>query len=107
MIKLVIVLACLNGVSAPQPSMRDRWFGPDKVKHFLMSAFIQSATFSAARAAKSSRSNAQVIAGVSSTVFGIGKEIYDRRRARPFSAKDLLWDGAGALTAAALLNGTR
>ena len=72
-----------------------------------MSAFIQSATFSAARAAKSSRSNAQVIASVSSTVFGIGKEIYDRRTARPFSARDLVWGGAGALTAAALLNGTR
>jgi uncharacterized protein YfiM (DUF2279 family) len=37
----------------------------------------------------------------------VGKEAFDRRRGRPFSVKDLIWDGGGALTAAALLNGTR
>ena len=91
--------------SAPAPA--DRWFGSDKVKHFLMSALIQSASYSAARSAGVSRSNAQLGASVISMTFGIAKEVRDKRQARPFSVRDLAWDGAGALAAAALLNGTR
>ena len=113
MIKVLLLLACVNGSARPPRQAHetrpatDRWFAPDKVKHFFVSAFIQSATFSTVRVAKASRSNAQLIAGVTSTAFGIGKEIHDRRTSKQFSAKDLVWDGAGALTAAALLNGTR
>ena len=115
---IVLLIACLCG-SDPKPVLRvpsqpvaqqrsqDRWFGPDKVKHFLMTAFIQSASFSAGRAAGASRSNAQLIGGVSSAAFGIGKEVQDRRNAKPFSLRDLVWDASGALTAASLLNGTR
>ena len=106
--RVLVLLALLTATASPAAAQsRDRWFGPDKVKHFFMSALIQSATFSVARAAKTSRSNAQVAASVTSVAFGIGKEIHDRRNAKPFSARDLVWDGAGALTAAALLNGTR
>ena len=100
-------LALITLLNAPEPRQPDRWFGADKVKHFLMSAFIQSAAFSAARAAGSSRPNAQIVAGVSSFTFAVGKEVFDRRRGRPFSVKDLVWDGGGSLTAASLLNGTR
>jgi uncharacterized protein YfiM (DUF2279 family) len=90
----------------PAPS-RDRWFGVDKVKHLFMSAFVQSAAFSAARAAKLSVSNAQSAAGVATGVVGIGREIHDKRLGKPFSLKDLTWDAAGAVAAAALLNKTR
>ena len=86
---------------------KDGWFGVDKVKHFLVSAFVQSATFSAARAAKVPRPNAHVLAGVSTAAAGIGREVHDRRRGRVFSAKDLAWDAAGGLAAAAMMNGTR
>ena len=89
------------------PASRDRWFATDKVKHFFMSALIQSSAYSLARTAQASRSNAQVAAGVTSMVFGVAKEVRDRREAKVFSLKDLVWDGAGALMAAALLNGTR
>lgn len=101
------MMALLRASPPATPPAADAWLGTDKVKHFLMSAFIQSAAFSVARAAGVSRSNAQVIGGISSLTFGLGKEVLDRRRARQFSVKDLVWDGAGALTAAALLNGTR
>jgi uncharacterized protein YfiM (DUF2279 family) len=94
------------GARQHQPAA-DRWFATDKVKHFLMSAMIQSTAYSLARSAEVSRSNAQVAAGVASVVFGVAKEVKDRRQARVFSVKDLVWDGAGALAAAALLNGTR
>lgn len=100
-------MALLNASPASPPPETDAWLGADKVKHFLMSAFIQSAAFSVARTARISRSGAQGIGGVSSMAFGLGKEVLDRRRSRRFSVKDLVWDGAGALTAAALLNGTR
>ena len=30
----------------------DHWFGADKVKHFFMSAFVESVTYSALRASK-------------------------------------------------------
>ena len=107
---MVITLAmcsCLMVAPFRQVPSPDRWFAPDKVKHFFTSAFIQSASFSVARAAGMSRSSAMVAASVSTVTFSVGKEGVDRRRARQFSFRDLVWDGAGALSAAALLNGTR
>jgi uncharacterized protein YfiM (DUF2279 family) len=86
---------------------RDSWFGTDKVKHFFMSAFVQSAAFSAARALGASNSSAQAIGGVTTGVMGIGREVYDRRRGRIFSVKDLAWDAAGGVAAAGLLRRTR
>ncbi len=83
------------------------WLGADKVKHFFMSAFIQTGAFSVARAAGLSHSSAQLAAGITTAGFGIGREIHDSRSGRPFSVPDLAWDAAGALSAAAVLNGTR
>ena len=100
-----IVLAL--GLATPTSTPRDSWFGADKVKHFLVSAMIQSAAFSAARAAGASRPVAQAVGGVSVATIGVWKELRDRRDQKPFSPRDLSWDAAGALAAAALLNGTR
>jgi uncharacterized protein YfiM (DUF2279 family) len=81
--------------------------GTDKVKHFFMSAFVQSVSFSVARAAGMDRASAQAAACASTMSIGILKELNDRRVGRSFSASDLAWDAAGALAAAAILNGTR
>jgi uncharacterized protein YfiM (DUF2279 family) len=81
--------------------------GSDKVKHFFTSAFVQSVAFSVARAARMDRPDAQMIAGISTMSVGVLKELNDRRVGRVFSAADLAWDAAGALAAAAILNGTR
>lgn len=86
---------------------RDSWFGTDKVKHFFMSAFVQSASFSAARALGASTSSAQVVGGISTAAIGIGREVHDRRRGRIFSVRDLTWDAAGGVAAASLLRRTR
>jgi uncharacterized protein YfiM (DUF2279 family) len=101
MIKTLALLAVLG---AP-PS--HGWLGADKVKHFFLSAFIHSAAYSAARTARLDRPTAQAIGGVTAASFGFWKEVHDRRSGKPFSAGDLAWDAAGALSAAALLNGTR
>ena len=86
---------------------KDSWFGADKVKHFFVSAFVQSASFSAARALGASNSSAQTFAGVTTAAIGIGREVHDRRRGRIFSVRDLAWDAAGGVAAAALLRRTR
>lgn len=102
MIRVVAMLAMLSA-----PPGADRWFGADKLKHFLMSALVQSTAFSAARSAGIKRPSAQIVGGVSTVGVGLWKETHDRRNGKPFSVRDLLWDGAGAASAAALLNGTR
>jgi putative lipoprotein len=100
-IKIVALIALLHG-----PPVR-YWLGADKLKHFFMSALIQSATFSAARATGLGKSRSQIAGGVSVVGFGLGKEFHDRRAKKPFSVEDLAWDAAGAVAAAALLNRTR
>src|SRR6266567_376609 len=67
---------------------RDSWFGADKVKHFLMSAFIESLTFSGLQAAGAHRSASFAGAIGATAVFGIGKEIHDKQRGEPFSLHD-------------------
>lgn len=85
----------------------DRWFGADKLKHFLMSALVQSTTYSAARAAGVDRGASQALGGAGVATVGVLKEFQDRRSGKAFSIEDLVWGAAGGVTAAALLNGTR
>lgn len=105
MIKALAVLMLLVGGAAPRAS--GQLPGPDKVKHFLVSAFIQSTAFSVARAAGMDRPAAQAVGGATTMAVGFLKELHDRRTGGSFSPADLAWDAAGALAAAALLNGTR
>ena len=81
----------------------DGWFGRDKVKHFLMSAFAQSATFATLQAAGAERGAALAGASAATATLGVAKELADRRRGGPFSVRDLTWDAAGAGAASLLL----
>jgi putative lipoprotein len=100
-VKIVALIAMLHGLPG------DDWFGADKLKHFFLSALIQSATFSAARTVGLDKSASQIAGGVAVAGFGLGKELHDRRAAKAFSVRDLAWDAAGGVAAAGLLNGTR
>ena len=73
----------------------DSWFGPDKLKHFFISAFIESVAFSGLQASGASRSAA--FAGAIATVaaFALGREVHDKRTKGIFSIPDLTWDAAG------------
>lgn len=97
---VAVAVAAVMAAHGPLP-------GSDKVKHFFLSAFVQSISFSVTRAAGMDRADAHVAAGVVTISVGIFKELDDRRVGRSFSASDLAWDAAGALAAAATLNGTR
>ena len=96
-----------DSTSPPVPvRAHDALFGLDKPKHFLLSAFVESATFAGLEAAGASRRGAMA-GGVSVTaLFGIGREIHDRRTKGLFSFGDLFWDGLGAGAAAVMLRHT-
>ena len=107
-ISLVMLLAiaavpAVAGAQAERKRPRDSWLGPDKVKHFFMSAFIQSLTFSGLQLVGAKRNVAFAGAIGTTAAFGIGKELHDRRTKGLFSIADLAWDAAGAGAAMPLL----
>jgi putative lipoprotein len=85
----------------------DHWFGADKVKHFFMSAFVESVSYSALRAAHVRHDPALIAASTLTLGVGVGKELYDHHSYGLFSVKDLTWDIAGNGAAAAVLAHTR
>lgn len=85
----------------------DSWFGVDKIKHFFISAFIESLAYSGLQAAGAHRRPALSGAiGVTMAV-GVAREIHDRRTpGNIFSVRDLTWDAVGAGASAVLLSHT-
>ena len=102
--KFAVVFAFSMQLSAPPA---DAWFGADKVKHFFMTAFIQSAAYGSLRATTLDHGPSLAGASAASIAFGIGKEVHDRRTYGLFSTRDLVWDAAGAGTATLMLQHTR
>ena len=59
-----------------QVGARDSWFGTDKVKHFFLSAFVQSLSYSVMQVTtRGSRSSLLLSASAASAAAGIGKEL--------------------------------
>lgn len=86
---------------------QDSWFGVDKLKHFFMSAFIESVTYSALQAAKVKHRPAMGGAIGVTMAFGVGREVHDKRTpGNIFSVRDLTWDAIGATAGAVLLSHT-
>jgi uncharacterized protein YfiM (DUF2279 family) len=98
-----VVLAFAVSLQAPPQWM----VGPDKLKHFFVSAFVQSASYSALRWSGVEHDNALVTASAATVAVGIAKEVHDARSGGRFDPADLLWDLAGAAAAAALLDQSR
>ena len=72
----------------------DRWVAEDKAQHFAMSFAATGMAYGAARSLfepGTARPVALSLAGL----LGVGKEVADALRGRPFSLKDLAWDAAG------------
>jgi uncharacterized protein YfiM (DUF2279 family) len=80
-----------------------RWFGPDRVKHFFLSFFVQSASYSVARAANAGHGPALIAASGVTATAAVAKEVWDRKRGAGFDVGDLVWDALGAGAATALL----
>lgn len=81
--------------------------GPDKIKHFFLSAFTQSTAYSAARLVRIGHDDALVAASIVTLGVGVGKEVADARAGRRFDVADLAWDIAGGVAASVVLEQTR
>ena len=97
------VRTAMSHSASPQSPAPDRWFAPDKVRHFFTSALLQSLGYGTLRAMDVEHGSALVGASAVTAAFGIGKELSDRRRGYGFSGRDLVWDAAGAAAVSALL----
>jgi uncharacterized protein YfiM (DUF2279 family) len=85
------------------PPHTDSWFGIDKLKHFFMSAFIESVSYSALQAARVNHHAAMGGAIGVTMAIGVGRELHDRRvPGNLFSVRDLTWDAVGAAAGALL-----
>ena len=105
--QLVGLSLAVNVIFAQTVVARDSWFGIDKIKHFFMSAFIESVTYSALQAAHVNRRPALAGAIGISAAFGVGREIHDKRTpGNRFSCRDLTWDALGIGAGAVLLRHT-
>ena len=108
MTQLLSLSLAVNLVYAQTAVVRDSWFSPDKIKHFFMSAFIESVTYSALQAARVNHRPALGTAIGVTMAFGVGREIHDKRTpGNIFSVRDLTWDVVGASAGAVLLTQTR
>jgi putative lipoprotein len=96
-----------NLVFAQTAVVRDSWFGIDKIKHFFISAFVESITYSALQAANVKRRPALAGAiGVTAAV-GVARELHDRKKpGNRFSYKDLTWDALGIGAGTVMLTNT-
>ena len=111
------VSASAQGIATGQPvpaedsvqkqPQRESWLGPDKVKHFFMAAFIESAAFSGLEAGGGSRNSAFAGAVGTTVAISIGREVHDKRTKGLFSLGDLLWDAIGAAAAGEMLRHTQ
>ena len=98
----VLVLALSLSIGGHQAG--DKWIAPDKLKHFFMSAFIESASYSALRAARVNHHDALVSAAGIAVSAGIAKEVHDSWTEEGFSTRDVTWDLAGTAAGAAFLS---
>ena len=104
---IIGVCFALNVIYAQTAVARDSWFGIDKIKHFFISAFIESVSYSALQAANAKRRPAMAGAIGVSASFGVARELHDRRTpGNHFSYRDLTWDALGIGAGAAMLKHT-
>jgi hypothetical protein len=68
--KILLLALSFQTVSAP-----DRWFSADKVQHFFIGTFVQSASFGVLRAAKVDMQPALIAASAVSAAAAIGKDL--------------------------------
>jgi hypothetical protein len=81
--KILLLSLSLQSLSAP-----DHWFAPDKLQHFFLGTFVQSASFGVLRAAKAGKTESIMAASAVSITAAIGKELRDRQGRGDPSVRD-------------------
>jgi putative lipoprotein len=97
----VVFVLPFGGAARQAP--HDPWLGEDKLRHFFVSAVIQGTAHGVLRANGHDYGEAAWTAGAVTMTVGVGKEMWDARRGRMFSWKDLVADGAGGATGAVVM----
>ena len=100
----IVTVSLARSAGAQGPA--DRWFGADKVKHFVAAFVVQSFTYAGLRALDAPHRGALAGATAATAAVSVWKERYDRRTTGLFSRRDLVWDGLGAAAAAVALTHT-
>lgn len=107
---MIAQVALLAALVFPQTksavAFQDPWFSPDKAKHFLVSGFIESASFAGMETIGVSRKSSMAGAIAITGALSLMREIHDKRTKNQFSFRDLTWDLAGGLAAYVLLRHT-
>jgi uncharacterized protein YfiM (DUF2279 family) len=85
----------------------DSWMSADKVKHFVLATFVQSAGFGLMRTAGAAKTPAIIGASAVSLSAVVGKELRDRNGRGDPSVKDAVWGLAGAAAITPVLLKTR
>ena len=100
-------IALADTILVHSSTPRDTFLGPDKVKHFFMSAFIESVGFAGMEAVGANRGASIVTAAAVTAAAGIGREVHDKITKKLFSLGDLAWDGVGIGSALLLISHTQ
>lgn len=99
---------CVSIALSQGGSSRERWVGEDKLKHFAASFLVTSMAASVVRAVGAAPAQSAWIGAAAGGGVGLWKEARDLRTGKGTpSLADLVWDGAGAGAAAALLSKAR
>jgi uncharacterized protein YfiM (DUF2279 family) len=107
MSQVAALCLAVNVIYAQTAVTRDSWFGIDKIKHFFISAFIESVSYSALQAARVNHRTALTGAIGVSAALGVARELHDKRTpGNRFSYKDLTWDALGITAGAVTLKRT-
>jgi putative lipoprotein len=105
--QLVGLCFAVNVIYAQTAAARDSWFGIDKIKHFFISAFIESVSYSALQATGVQRKSALTGAIGVTAALGVARELHDKRTpGNRFSYRDLTWDALGITAGAVMLRHT-
>lgn len=108
--QLAAIYMAVNVVFAQAAAIQphtDPWFGIDKIKHFFMSAFIETVSYSLLQASGVHYKSA--LGGAIGITLGVGvaRELHDQRiPGNLFSIRDLTWDAIGTGAGAILLSHT-
>ena len=98
---LLMLCLSLGGQRTAAAQPEDRWFGEDKVKHFVTSFIVTSLASSGARAVGLDNDASLLVGAGTGAGLGLWKEWSDRNaEGHTASVRDIVWDLAGVGAAA-------
>ncbi len=93
---LVPALVMNTAVTRPVTGPNDSWFSQDKFLHFYFSASLAGLSYHVyADQLDRDPDQGRIICVSLTSLIGFGKELYDLKKKKHFSWKDLAWDGLG------------